>query len=323
MDEERGTPDPDAPPCAADTSPLGRAWVRVRAPEGQVRFNLPLSGASSTVTAITPESPSAGDLPFTQTLYMMRGEVSARDYKRCVDAGVCADRSSGVETPTLCTLQHLAQSGALGDLPANCVRWEDAQVYCEWLGGDAVDARLPSEVEWEVAASEVGTLYPVPWDMTRPNDFLGDDKLYAYCPYANYGACKPHNPGGRDLRPTCYEYSPALDVTDISRGDKFFCDMSGNVAEWVLDDYETDVARVVMAWPQPFLGGGAGDPYRCDEASRTKAIRGGNYKVNASISNNAHLQTLFRDLSFYNRRESRACTTVAPDVGFRCVMEPR
>jgi hypothetical protein len=62
-------------------------------------------------------------------------EVSNTQYRRCVEAEVCAAPKSW-EDP----------NSNADDQPA-LVAWEAAQAYCEWVGG-----RLPTEAEWEKAA---------------------------------------------------------------------------------------------------------------------------------------------------------------------------
>jgi LysM repeat protein len=90
------------------------------------------------------------------------------------------------------------------------VTWEDAQLYCSW-----VDRRLPTEAEWEKAASwdtMNQTKYVYPWGNNSPNNSL-----------LNYGR-------------------KVGDTTEVGRypdGASPYgaLDMAGNVAEWVADWY--------------------------------------------------------------------------------------
>jgi formylglycine-generating enzyme required for sulfatase activity len=64
-------------------------------------------------------------------------------------------------------------SGEFSDYPVIYVNWEQARQFCEWR-----DARLPSEAEWERAASfdpEQGVKTTYPWG----DEFAGD--LLNYC----------------------------------------------------------------------------------------------------------------------------------------------
>ena len=68
---------------------------------------------------------------------VQRTEVTARSYRRCVEAGVCNEDSlSGLST---CTYGRPRRA----DHPLNCVSWRQADQYCRWTGG-----RLPTEAEW-------------------------------------------------------------------------------------------------------------------------------------------------------------------------------
>ena len=66
-------------------------------------------------------------------------EVTVRQYRGCVEAGVCTQP----ETGRYCTW---GKSG-YDDHPINCVDWGQARTFSRWVGGD-----LPTEAQWEYAA---------------------------------------------------------------------------------------------------------------------------------------------------------------------------
>jgi iron(II)-dependent oxidoreductase len=56
--------------------------------------------------------------------------------------------------------------------PINCVSWTDASTYCGWAG-TVFDKRLPTEAEWEKAASwdpETRTKRRFPWGDDAPTE---------------------------------------------------------------------------------------------------------------------------------------------------------
>ena len=76
-----------------------------------------------------------------QTLAIMRHQVSAAEYRRCVVAGGC---------PTLEGDNDLAAAKR----PVVKVSWRDAQAYAAWLSRETGDHyRLPTDEEWAYAAA--------------------------------------------------------------------------------------------------------------------------------------------------------------------------
>lgn len=129
-----------------------------------------------------------------------RTEVTAGDYVRCINAGVCkftgGITSSQTEEHRRCNIFNDQQNH-----PMNCVRWEEAGAYCKWAG-----KRLPSEEEWLFAAhGSDGRKYP--W---------GSASL------APHAAC-----WFRLHKGTCEVGSFPLDVSAFG-----VLDMFGNVREW-------------------------------------------------------------------------------------------
>jgi sulfatase modifying factor 1 len=77
-------------------------------------------------------------------------EVTVSAYATCVDAGICTRPDfDGV----YCNLGVKGRE----QHPINCVDWYQATEYCGWSGG-----RLPTESEWEFAATNGGTTSE-PW----------------------------------------------------------------------------------------------------------------------------------------------------------------
>lgn len=130
-------------------------------------------------------------------------EVTNGQYERCVAAGVCTMPS---ET------KSAKQDSYYGNVefenhPVIYVNWHQAQIYCQWVGGD-----LPTEAQWEKAArGEDGNKYP--WGNESPNSS-----------YANYD----NNEGDTTAVGT---YSGGRSVYGAM-------DMAGNVWEWVRDWYQ-------------------------------------------------------------------------------------
>lgn len=97
-------------------------------------------------------------------------EVTVADYRRCVDGGDCPQppetvAGSDIPTPDVPVWSRScnAHRDRRGRHPINCVDFGGAEAYCA-----AVGKRLPTEAEWEWAATggDEGRLYP--WGGRRP-----------------------------------------------------------------------------------------------------------------------------------------------------------
>ncbi|MBI2572174.1 MAG: SUMF1/EgtB/PvdO family nonheme iron enzyme, partial [Candidatus Schekmanbacteria bacterium] len=135
--------------------------------------------------------------------YIDTYEVTASQYKACVDRGACTAANTGGP----CTYNV----GGKETHPINCVYWEQARAFCA-----AVGKRLPTEAEWEKAARGADQRI-FPWGDTSPD-----------CTYANF------DNGGQCVGETTPVGSYPLGVSPYGA-----FDMAGNVWEWVSDWYDS------------------------------------------------------------------------------------
>jgi len=100
--------------------------------------------------------------------------------------------------------------GSNENKPINCLDWYSAFAFCAWDGG-----RLPTEAEWNYAASGGSEHRYYPWS-NPPSSTLIDDSYAVYCG----GTCKLMNVGSRSPK------------GDAKWGQ---ADLGGNAWEWTLD----------------------------------------------------------------------------------------
>jgi sulfatase modifying factor 1 len=159
--------------------------------------------------------------------------------------------------------------------PMNCLSWYVAQAFCIWDGG-----RLPTEAEWNYAASGGTEQRVYPWGSTAPSN---DDNLAVYgCYYFGIGPASCFGPD--NIAP--------VGLIAAGNGKWGHADLAGNLAEWVRDSY-----AVPYAVP-------------CDNcsvltAAPNRVIRGGNFKGDAS-------------LLFSSYRGSQPPHTPDSTIGARC-----
>jgi len=200
--------------------------------------------------------------------------------------------------------------------PVVGVDWESANFFCDWRTAYLNDYRenvlnefpmpkfrLPTEAEWEYAARGGRDLAKYPWG----NPYIRNAKG---CMLANF------KPGRGNYYDDGYAYTSP--IAAYFANDYGIYDMSGNVSEWVLDDFNE--ASVMTVWDlNPKYIDPEADPrnegvtlydskrpYDVGYNAR-KVIRGGSWKDVAYF-----LETGTRTFEF--RDSTRAY------IGFRCAM---
>lgn len=196
--------------------------------------------------------------------------------------------ADAVTRPTTPYIDLTLGMGKEGGFPANSMQQRAALMFCKWLyAKTGVFYRLPTEAEWEYAA-RAGS--EGPW-------FFGTDEkqLDAYAWYANNSDGKYHKAGLKKPNPWG------------------LYDIYGNVAEWVLDQYQADYYTT--------LGKEAANPVRVPETRNPRIVRGGSFKDDAM-----ELRSANRTESdpVWNRRDpqipkSKWWNADAPFVGLRLV----
>jgi len=149
-------------------------------------------------------------------------EITNLQYAQCVKAGVCVGSAFGDDKEL-----H----------PVVNVSWFDAKTYCEWVGG-----RLPTEAEWEKAASwdpKTNTKFTYPWGNSDPTSTL-----------LNYN-------GEADGTTSVGKFPDGVSPFGLF-------DMAGNAIEWTSSRYQ----------PYPYT---ANDGREDLNSSNTRVLRGGSW----------------------------------------------
>jgi len=144
------TPEPTATPTEEPTEAPSLAANTPEAPAGMV-FVPPgffAMGLTSGQPNEQPEHPVLLDGYFIDRL-----EVTNADYRQCVQAGTCTPSRKA----DAFTYPRYRDDPAFNDYPVISVDWDQAVTYCRFVG-----KRLPTEAEWEFAASGPDNLL-YPW----------------------------------------------------------------------------------------------------------------------------------------------------------------
>jgi sulfatase modifying factor 1 len=190
------------------------------------------------------------------------------------------------------------------DLPINCVTWQEAYAFCIWDGGF-----LPSEAEWEYAATGGSLQRAFPWGAKPPT-----------CPYAVFGCCYPNQIelGSDDGGPGC-----AGGVTNVApvgtplagAGRWGQLDLGGNVWEWNLDRPNVALESCGFSCYVNPCADCAYLPETVDlsfSEGNTRIIRGGGFDSSVGPWNGLPVYQRYSEPPI-DRRD---------DVGFRCARSP-
>jgi len=159
---------------------------------------------------------------FVDAFWIDQTEVTNAMYSKCVVAGIC----NLPDSTKSFNRDNYYGNPEFDSFPVIYVSWNDAKAYCEWAG-----RRLPSEAEWEKAASwdeESHVKRAYPWG----NNFD--------CNYGNFDDEVQMDeqvvPGGEN----CDGFDTTSPVGSFLTGASFYgvLDMSGNVLEWVDSWYD-------------------------------------------------------------------------------------
>lgn len=167
------------------------------------------------------EDPDEREL-YLDDFYIDRTEVTVDkyqkyyDYTRSKGRPVIYDVPEGRSRCNMATAYSLGLESVSGH-PVNCVSWENAMKYCNWLG-----MRLPTEQEWEKAArGPDGRSYP--WGEEKPAC------EYSLLKEEVYNKCNILNKSKKKVFSDWKVCSARLGNSPYG-----LCDMIGNLSEWVI-----------------------------------------------------------------------------------------
>lgn len=209
-EEQEPVPTAEVTPTMAVT--LGIGSTKVSSVDGMSMVYVPagtfeMGGLDSDEDAEDDEKPRHS--VFVDAFWVDQTEVTIQQYQQCVDAGVC---NQPLKTSSTSRGSYYGNPDFI-NYPVVNVNWYQANQYCIWAG-----RRLPTEAEWEKAATSAqpGSLYP--WGMRLD------------CTLANYfqGATGCNG----DTMPVD-QYPNGASLYGVYS-------MAGNVYEWVSDWYSAE-----------------------------------------------------------------------------------
>lgn len=138
--------------------------------------------------------------------YIDTHEVTNQQYDECAEAGECAEPVNTIPYSDSTRMDH----------PVVFITWEMAESFCKWRG-----ARLPTRAEWEKAAGDELNAIDFYWGYETP-------------------VCQAGTPQGAEIDPRS-TYDPETYPAGSSSPNVYgLYDMTGNMWEWVQDNYELE-----------------------------------------------------------------------------------
>lgn len=204
-----------------------------------------------------------------KTFEMSKTVVTVEQYAECVIKGKCTKPDIWCDGCNWYETDRQLH-------PVNCVDWDQANQYAKFKG-----ARLPSESEWEYAATSGGKNQKYPWGNEAPTC----DKAVMFDHYEGYGC------GHNGTMPVCSKI-----YGNTAQG---LCDMAGNVWQWVQDMYHNS-----------YIGAPA-DGSAVEGAGSFRVLRGGSFSLMDASNLRADSRYLehpgdhYNDFGFRLARSSR------------------
>ncbi len=236
--------------AVADNGVIGQSGgeraVAVSGPRYPVEF-ITIPGGKFTMGTVSGEKGFEGSKPIHEvaikTFDMSKTAVTVEQYAECVIKGGCTEPATG----------YYCNWGVAGRQlhPVNCVDWDQADKYAKFKG-----ARLPSESEWEYAATSGGKSRKYPWGNDEPT-----------CAKAVMHGNGGDGCGRDSTMPVCSK--PA---GNTAQG---LCDMAGNVWQWVQDKYQ-DSYKGAPVDGSAFEGAGS---YRVFRGGDFSSVSAGNLRA--------------------------------------------
>lgn len=197
-----------------------------------------------------------------------------------------APEVDGITRPSKPYIDFTLGMGKVGNFPANSMQQYSALMFCKWLyKKTGVFYRLPTEAEWEYIAKKCFST-----NILSDGNILGEYEWFsdnADNKYHKVASKKPNKLGLYD----------------------FF----GNVAEWTMDEYETNYYEKIAV--------GTKDPVNVKTKRYPVTVRGGHYK---SPLRDLRPSNRTKSEADWNRRDpqvpkSKWWNADAPFIGFRLV----
>lgn len=190
---------------ATPTLGIGSTWTGV---DGMTLLYVP-AGEFTMGSDTGQDNEKPAHTVYLDAYWIDQTEVSNAMYSLCVQSGECIDNSETIHKAYPSYDTSYFANPLYANYAVIYVNWNDATAYCEWAS-----RRLPTEAEWEKAAS---------WDDTTKTKRVYPWGDTTDCSFASYG---------RD----CWTNAPVKSY-ESGKSPYGAYDMAGDISEWVNDWY--------------------------------------------------------------------------------------